>query len=232
MFISSASIDGARRPLRTAPSLRVHSVIISIDLQGPKSSAWPLIQVSKLQNMYSDFLSCISLVIVGGLSGLLFTCIVMVASYITTFFMSAFENTTTYNSFFYISPIDVAQDLITAAFRIIRDGDISDFFTEPIVRSQQSPLNTAPLSTPPPGLIKSFIRRFLIGLPLIGAGSIVHMLLSFQMLAPVQFIARYRANRNRRNNSRDFAALIVIVLVVVGALRYILFRPHLVSFAC
>ena len=139
--------------------------------------------------------------------------------------MSAFESTTTYNNFFYISPIDVAQDLITAAFRIIRDGDISDFFTEPIVRSGQSPLNMA---TPPPGLIKSFIRRFLIGLPLIGAGSIVHMLLSFQMLAPVQFIARYRANRNRRNNSKDFAALIIIALVVVGAARYILFRPCLV----
>src|SRR5258705_216435 len=106
----------------------------------------------------------------------------MAASYITTFFMPAFESPTTYNSFFYISPIDVAQDLIAAAFRIIRDGDISDFFTETIGHSRKSPLETGTRpNQSPPGLIKSFIRRFLIGLPLIGAGSIVHMLLSFQM---------------------------------------------------
>jgi uncharacterized membrane protein len=149
----------------------------------------------------------------------------MAASSITTFFMSAFESPTTYSSFYYISPFDVAQDIITAAFRIIRDGDIFDVFTEPIVHSRQQPLDTP--YRPPPGVIKSFIRRFLIGLPLIGAGSIVHMLLSFQMLAPVQFVARYRASRNRRNNSRDFAALIIIALVVAGAVRYILSRPRL-----
>ena len=141
--------------------------------------------------------------------------------------MGAFESPTTYNSFYYISPIDVAQDLITAVFRIIKDGDISDFFTEPIGHSRKSPLGTATRpNQPPPGLMKSFVRRFLIGLPLVGAGSIVHMLLSFQMLAPVQFVARYRASRNRRNNSKDFAALIIVVLVVAGAVRYLLSYPH------
>jgi len=159
-------------------------------------------------------------IIVGSLSGLLFTCIVMAASFITTFFMGAFETPTTYNSFYYISPIDVAQDLITAIFRIIRDGDIFDFFTEPIGLSRNSPLATATRpDQPPPGIIKGFIRRFLIGLPLVGAGSVVHMLLSFQMLAPVQFVARYRASRSRRNNSKDFAALIIVALVVAGAVR-------------
>lgn len=147
----------------------------------------------------------------------------MVASYITTFFMSSFDSPTSYTSFYYISPIDVAQDLITAAFRILREGDVSDFFAEPIVHPRKPPLNMA---TQPPGLIKSFIRRFLIGLPLVGAGSIVHMLLSFQMLAPVQFVARYRGSRSRRNNSKDFAALIVIALLVAGAFRY----PFLLSF--
>jgi hypothetical protein len=69
------------------------------------------------------------------------------------------------------------------------------------------------------------IRRFLIGLPLVGAGSIVHMLLSLQMLAPVQFIARYRAGQSRRNsNTRDIAALIVIALVIAGIIRYFFFR--------
>jgi len=145
----------------------------------------------------------------------------MVASYLTTFFMSAFEAPTTSYNFFYISPIDVAQDLITAAFRVIRDGDIFGLFSEPIIQSSRKPsADIRPLQ--PPGFIKGFIRRFLIGLPLVGAGSIVHMMLSLQMLAPVQFIARYRANRNRRDSSKDIAALIVIALVVAGALRYFL----------
>jgi hypothetical protein len=149
----------------------------------------------------------------------------MAASYITTFFMGAFESPTTYSSFYYISPFEVAQDLITAVFRIIRDGDISDFFTEPMGHSRKSPLDTA--NQTPPGLIKSFFRRFLIGLPLVGAGSIVHMLLSLQLLAPVQFVARYRASRTRRNNSKDFAALIIVALVVAGAVRYLLSYSHL-----
>jgi len=45
------------------------------------------------------------------------------------------------------------------------------------------------------------------------------MFLSLQMLAPVQFVARYRASRSRRNNSKDFAALIIVALVVAGAVR-------------
>lgn len=146
----------------------------------------------------------------------------MVASYLTTFFMSAFEApTNSYSGFFYISPIDVAQDLITAAFRVIRDGDIFELFSEPIIQSSRKPsANVQP--SQPPGFLKRFIRRFLVGLPLVGAGSIVHMMLSLQMLGPVQFIARYRATRSRRDNSKDIAALIVIALVVAGALRYFL----------
>jgi len=147
----------------------------------------------------------------------------MVASYFTTFFMSAFEApTNSYSSLFYISPIDVAQDLITAAFRVIRDGDIFEFFSEPIFQSSHTRKSSADVPSQPPGFIKGFIRRFLIGLPLVGAGSIVHMMLSLQMLAPIQFIARYRASRSRRDNSKDIAALIVIALVVAGAVRYFL----------
>lgn len=168
-------------------------------------------------------LKILCLVIVGSLSAFLFTLIVMAASFVTTFFMSSFEAPTTTYSFFYISPFEVAQDLITAAFRIIRDGDIYNFFTEPVIRSRRGkgPPTEAPLSQSPPGIIMRLVRRFLIGLPLVGAGSIVHMLLSLQMLAPVQFIARYRAGQSRRNsNTRDIAALIVIALVIAGIIRY------------
>jgi len=147
--------------------------------------------------------------------------IVMVASFITTFFMSAFEQPSSGSSWFYISPFEVAQDLVAAAFRVIKDGDIFDEFPETVYQTSASGRSStsSSRSRSPPGLIKRFIRRFLIGLPLVGAGSVVHMLLSLQMLAPVQFLARYRANRRNRNNSKDMAALIIVALLVFGTVR-------------
>ncbi|KDR84905.1 hypothetical protein GALMADRAFT_233367 [Galerina marginata CBS 339.88] len=161
-------------------------------------------------------------IILGGISGLLFTYIVMMASFITTFFMSSFERPTSYYSYSYfhfISPFDVAHDLITAAFRVLRDGKLADVFEDSTFLSQEASMK--PLTQgPPPSIIKRFVRRFLLGLPLVGAGSLVQMLLSAPFLAPVQWIARYRGSRNRRNNnSRDIAALIVISLVIIGSLR-------------
>jgi len=161
-------------------------------------------------------------VIVGGLSGLLFTLLVMVASYITTFFISAFEEPTYYHTF-YSNPFDVAQDLVTAAFRVMKDGALADILEDNIQRpSTTGRANPVAPSTPRPhpGIIARFIQRFIIGIPLVGAGSLVHMMLSVPFLAPVQWLARYRGSRNRRNKgSGDIAALIVISLLVVGALR-------------
>ncbi|KAF9481025.1 hypothetical protein BDN70DRAFT_831834 [Pholiota conissans] len=166
-------------------------------------------------------------VVIGGFSGLLFTSIVMAASFITTFFMAAFDEPSQsyysyYNPFYFFSRWDVAQDLVTAAFRVIRDGEFSDVLEDTLsYTTAKGPVNV-PIPRPPPGIVKRFIRRFIIGLPLIGAGSLVQMLVSVQALAPIQMIARYRASRNRRNNnSRDIAAVIVITLLLVGTFRAI-----------
>jgi len=157
-------------------------------------------------------------VIVGGISGLLFTLLVMIASYITTFFISVFERPSYYHPF-YSNPFEVAQDLVTAAFRVMKDGDLAGILEDNIRQSSSRPeAHVVPRSQP--GIITRFIQRFIIGLPLVGAGSLVHLLLSVHFLAPVQWLARYRGGRSRRDNgSRDIAALIVIGLLVVGALR-------------
>jgi len=161
-------------------------------------------------------------VIVGGLSGLLFTLLVMIASYITTFFISVFESPSYYHPF-YSNPFEVAQDLVTAAFRVMKDGEMASILEDNI---RQRSTTTSTPGAPPPvprprsGIIVRFIQRFILGLPLVGASSLVHLLLSVQYLAPVQWLARYRGSRSRRNDgSRDIAALIVIGLLVVGALR-------------
>ncbi|KJA29399.1 hypothetical protein HYPSUDRAFT_127596 [Hypholoma sublateritium FD-334 SS-4] len=170
---------------------------------------------------------------IGAISALLFTCIVMMASFVTTFFMSAFEEPSNqsyygFYSYWYISPFQVAQDLVTAAFRVIRDGDLSDVLEDAASFTTAQGSIKMPAARAPPGIVKRFIRRFLLGLPLIGAGSVVQMLVSVQALAPVQWLARYRGSRDRRNsNSRDIAALIVIGLLLVGAFRALFKVYHL-----
>jgi hypothetical protein len=136
--------------------------------------------------------------------------------------MSAFEEPTTYYYSFYISPFEVAQDLVRAAFRILKDeigGDELFSKVQMPVGSNTAGPSSLPKPRPSPGLIKSFIRRFIFGLPIVGAGSLVHMLLSFGFLGPVHWLARFRGNRRRDSNSRDIAAVIIVVLLVVGAAR-------------
>jgi hypothetical protein len=149
----------------------------------------------------------------------------MLASYLTTYFMGAFEEPAilSYWSFFYVSPFEVARDLVIAALRILKEGGIDGLLEDAVYPSRTDPQSRrrdSPLRPPPkPGFIKRFIKRFLLGLPLVSAGSLVHMLLSVGYLVPVQWLARYRGNRNRRDSSRDLAALVVVTLLVVGALR-------------
>jgi hypothetical protein len=65
-----------------------------------------------------------------------------------------------------------------------------------------------------------FIRRIVLGLPVVGAVSLIQMLFSLPLLGPIQWIARSRGNRGRRdNNSRDTAAVFIILLLAIGALR-------------
>lgn len=166
------------------------------------------------------------------LSGLSFTSIVMLASLVTTYLVSFFEEpssgsyyTWSYFGFHIVSPFDVARDLITAAFRVLRDGDVAGILDEGVFPSENGYSHRRNFrgglpseSRSQPGVIIRFLRRFLLGLPLVGAVSIVHLLLSFQFLAPVQWLARYRGSR-RRDSTRDIAALIVVALILVGVIR-------------
>ncbi|KAK2461980.1 hypothetical protein APHAL10511_006443 [Amanita phalloides] len=163
-------------------------------------------------------------VIVGGISALSFTFIVMLASFITTFFTSSFEEPSYWGYWGIVTPYDVAHDLIAAAYRVIKDGDTYGIFDENVYLSnrQRNVLANGPVEAPVPrkksGLVWHFARRFLLGLPVVGAGSIVHMLLSAPFLGPIHWLARYRGSR-RRNNSRDIAAIIVVGLLFVGVAR-------------
>lgn len=140
--------------------------------------------------------------------------------------MSAFQETTVnryYSSWtpFYVSPWDVARDLVTAALRILQDGDVAGILdTATSQRRAPPPVPGDPAPSPgKAGVLKAFISRIVIGLPLVGASSLVWMMLSVPFLGPVHWLARYRGNRRRNNNSRDITAFIIVLLLALGAAR-------------
>lgn len=147
--------------------------------------------------------------------------------------MNAFEEGSSSSTYFYspywTSPYDVGQDLVRAALRILQEeSGIIDPSLLPKASKSTTPRRPpmGPLNAPdaakivPSGYLRSFFQRILLGLPIVGAGSLVHMLLSFPLLGPVHWLARYRGNRGRRReNTRDVAAVVIVVLLVVGAAR-------------
>lgn len=123
-------------------------------------------------------------------------------------------------SYYYISPWDVGKDLIRAALRIMKDENGFDFNEDALFTRSTAKVNVPPVvARTPPGILKRFLKRFILGLPIVGASSLVHMLLSLPFLGPVHWLARYRGNRSRRGDTRDVAAMVVIVLLLVGAAR-------------
>ena len=114
-------------------------------------------------------------------------------------------------------PVSVGRDLVRAALRIIQD-ETGGLFDPDAFSSSTAPGSAEVVSNP--GILWRFVRRCILGLPVVGAASLVHMLFSLPLLGPLQWIARSRGNRGRRGNgSRDTAAVVIIFLLAVGALR-------------
>ncbi|PCH33731.1 hypothetical protein WOLCODRAFT_94067 [Wolfiporia cocos MD-104 SS10] len=152
--------------------------------------------------------------VVAAMSTVLFTVLVICCSFITTSLLS--EDSTSETTFFYgfyYSPVEVIQNLVRATVRIFVDDRLLD---ETILQRDSSRRFRpgVQISTKPPGLLTRFVRRFLLGLPVVGAGSIAHMLLSVPL--PFHWL-RLRAYRGRE--SRDVVALIIVAVVLMGALR-------------
>ena len=159
----------------------------------------------------------------------LFVLITFLASFLTTYLLSFFQepSTTFYiftGSFFYVSPIEVVHDLVKAAFRILQDGDQileSGLFPPRNPRTRGGGLDSRAIENP--GVLRRFLSRFVIGLPLVGSISLLHMLLSLPFIGPVHWLARYRGNRRRNNNdTRDITALILVLLLALGVARSVL----------
>lgn len=158
-------------------------------------------------------------VVVGAVSSVLFTLLVLCSSFVTTYFLSSLEDSPV-DGYYYVSfwPYDVVRDIVRAAIRIMQDQDaiLDDTLVGGRIRR---PRPSTPIPMKPPGLLKRLAQRFLLGLPVVGAGSLVHMLLS--MPFPIGWLARYRATRSRRGGG-DLATIVIVVLIIVGAARTLL----------
>jgi hypothetical protein len=170
-------------------------------------------------------------VVVAAVSAVIFTLIVYVSSFVTAACLGLFEQGVSEDSYifsYYFYPIDTFKDLVSSTLSILNDefGIIEHRDGGPLFRSLHRP---SPLTPKSDSLVVRLVKKFLLGLPLVGIGSLIQMILSMPILGPVHWIARYRSSRGRRGSTRDMTAIIVVGLMVIGALRFIYHSLNLQS---
>lgn len=129
------------------------------------------------------------------------------SSFVATWYIGDADDDYYYWSTFYY-PLDIFRNLVRMTIGFFEDGLLDDSTTIRTSRKLRQPRG-------PPSFATRLLRRFLLGIPVVGAGSIVHMLASIPM--PF-YTMRVRARRIGRQ-SRDLMALVVLALVIAGAFR-------------
>ncbi|KAI0669787.1 hypothetical protein C8Q78DRAFT_1037825 [Trametes maxima] len=145
---------------------------------------------------------------IAALSTFFFTVLVFLSSFVSTWFMGDRQNESYLVDFYY--PLDIFRGLVRMTIDFF-DGDL---LGDPFLLRRGSGSQGLPEPRGPPGLFARFVHRLLLGLPVVGAGSVAHMLLA----TPMTFQWRMRARRVGRQ-SRDTIALVVLFVVILGALR-------------
>lgn len=118
----------------------------------------------------------------------------------------------------WVTPDEVAYNLMRIVLRILRDEDIiadEGPFRAPLRTPMAKPVAPRKL-----GAFGKFIQRIIIGVPVLGVASLVQLFWSMSFLGPVNLLARRLGRgRNRRESSRDIATLIILGAIILGALR-------------
>ncbi|KAI0033420.1 hypothetical protein K488DRAFT_77912 [Vararia minispora EC-137] len=187
-------------------------------------------------------------VVIGVVTSVFFATIVLAASFVTTTFTSLlspdnYDGDVYFYSPYFVNPYSAFIDLVRAALRVLQDGAGGfDLDLDELLSRTSSTAHERVVQHSPPGFLRRFIRRFLLGLPIVGAGSLVQMLFTVG-LGPVQWLARYRGGnrRNRRNNNgTDTATVLLVTLLLIGALRCVglasptssFYFQHALNFLC
>lgn len=224
MSISSACRSGELPPLLATRSGSALSAATATILPGLERPGWPPIQASSLRTCAHSMISYVDRgpVIVGAASAAIFTIIVYASSFVTAACLGLFEQGVSEDSYvfsYYFYPIDTFKDLVSSTLSILNDefGIIEQLGSH----HRGSQPRPTPLTAEPDGLVIRLFKKFLLGLPLVGIGSLIQMILSMPILGPVHWIARYRSSRGRRGSTRDMTAIIIVGLMLIGSLRFI-----------
>lgn len=156
-------------------------------------------------------------VVVAAVSAVIFTVIVYISSFITAACLGLFEQGVSEDSYvfsYYIYPIETLRDLVSSTLSILND----EFG---IIDRPEGLHHPVPLIAKPDSFVVRLVKKFVLGLPLVGIGSLIQMVLSMPILGPIQWLARYRSSRGRRGSTRDMTAIVVVGLMVIGAIRFI-----------
>jgi hypothetical protein len=170
-------------------------------------------------------------VILAIVTAILFTALVMASSFITTLLVSPPEPELPSNRGFTVeyvdtmNPVSFAYDFVRTMVGVLRDQEAAfeqsgSGYSEEYVK---------------PSFMRRFAMRFLLGLPLVSAGSLFQ-LFSWPFVAPVQILARYRGRRRSRN-TKDAATALLVALVLWGAAKSVppalaLFYHHILTRGC
>jgi len=149
-------------------------------------------------------------IVVGALSCIAFTLLLFVSSFVTTYLISG----TGEDSYFIIYPWETFREVVRTAVCVLTD--ISCDGPRMINRKTRGGKLQYPAPKNPPTLLGRFVRRLLLGLPTVGAGSLLNMLWSLPF--PITHWLRGRLRRSGRSTS-DFMTLILLTAVVIGAAR-------------
>jgi hypothetical protein len=173
------------------------------------------VQSGSDQKRHSILTVC--LVVLGVATAILFTVLVMISSFLTTLLLRPFDPHTPTEGYSIIWGYgyggNFAIDFVRAMLNVLND--------------QEAAVSSAGAADhQPPSILRRFVVRFLVGLPLVSAASLVQLFYS-PIFAPLQGLARYRGRRRNRDNN-DFVTLFLIGLVLYGAARYALCAQTLV----
>ena len=182
--------------------------------------AWLQIQVCQKIGLYgSSHLTSVQ-VIIASLSIFLFLCLSFFASFLVTYFLDSSGNGSGFGlgfwGFYWVSPSQVIGNIL----RILRDEEIIPDELFSLSPSKASPSKFFDFSSW--GRTGLFLKRILIGIPVLGVASLVQFLYSVSFLGPAHLFTRHAGRgRNRRESSIDIATIIILGAVLLGTLRYV-----------
>jgi len=173
-----------------------------------------------------------SSIILGASSIILFVTFVFLASFVVSIFISKTpSHSDSYTSYWYSSPITVVNDIIKLAVTTFAEElDDNPILTpkikyRPIPQDGRGSIRSGPFkSTIPmevikptePGVALRLLRRFIMGLSLVGILSFVNILVSFSLLGTMQ-LANWRVRRDGRG--KNVVTMVIVMFVIVGVVK-------------